>query len=312
MLDLAERQRLETLFDQIPSLSDRPRTFEELPGGLTNLNIKINTGQEVLVARCSRSDIDLLGIDRNAEQLNTRAAEQAGIGARFVEYCPELEVLVIGYIDGPGLVNEDLRQSGMLPRAADACRALHAGPRFANDFDMFARQARYLRIVLERGFWLPPGYAEFDDKFQKIKAALAVQAGPTVPCNNDLLAGNFVDDGSKLWIIDYEYSGNNDPYFELGNTWTECRLDLEHLDEYVTAYAGRYSPVLIARTRLQSIVSQYGWSLWGYIQAATNDFDFDFQNWGMERFDGAAKEFGSADFDRLLEHAVQDEKEFRR
>lgn len=305
MAELADLGRFDALFDQIPSLADKPREFEELSGGLTNLNIKVTTPYGVFVARCNRSDTALLGIDREAERFNTRAAEEAGVGAPYVDFRGELGILVIGYIEGITYENADLRKEGALGRVADACRKLHSGPRFAGDFDMFARQRTYLHTVTDNGFKVPPEYGDYDDRFQQIKDALAVQAGPTVPCNNDLLAGNFVDDGRKLWLIDYEYSGNNDPYFELGNTWTECELETEHLDELVTAYVGHHSPSKIARTRLQAIVSQYGWSLWGFIQSATNDFDFDFYGWGRDRYEGAVEEFRSPGFSRLLETATQ-------
>lgn len=304
MSELSKRGRFDALFDQIPSLAEKPRVLEELSGGLTNLNVKVTTPRGVFVARCNRSDTTLLGIDREAECANTRSAEQAGVGAPYVDFRPDLGVLVIGYIDGVTFDNADLRRQGVLTRVADACRTLHSGPRFVGDFDMFERQRRYLRTVVDNGMTMPQTYRDHDEQFQQIKAALAVQAGPKVPCNNDLLAGNFVDDGRKLWLIDYEYSGNNDPYFELGNTWTECELDHEHLDELVTAYVGHHSPNKIARTRLQAIVSQYGWSLWGFIQAATNDFDFDFYGWGLDRFEGAVEEFRSADFARLLQTAA--------
>lgn len=298
---------LEELFDQISSLADKPRRIEELPGGLTNHNLKVTTPRGVFVARCSRSDTSLLGIDREAEHANTLAAQQAGVGAPFVEFRPDLGVLVIGYIEGRTYDNADLRDPGVLARVAEACRALHSGPRFVGDFDMFSRQQTYLRTVEQGGFPRPDDYGDFDAQFLQVKAALAVNAGPTVPCNNDLLAGNIVDDGQKLWLIDYEYSGNNDPFFELGNTWTECRLDHEHLEELVTAYVGHHAPEKVARTRLQAIVSQYGWSLWGFIQSATSDFDFDFYGWGRERFEGAVEEFRSPGFDRLLATAAGDE-----
>lgn len=304
MADPADPTRIEALLDRIPRLAATPRAIEELPGGLTNLNLKVTTPEGVYVARCSRSDTTLLGIDRDAEHTNTVAAEQAGVGAPYVEFRPDLGVLVIGYIDGHTFDNEDMRRPGAVERVAAAMRTLHAGPRFANDFDMFTRQATYRRTIRDRGFSLPPDYDEHEAPFRLIQQALAVHAGPTVPCNNDLLAGNIVDDGQKLWLIDYEYSGNNDPYFELGNSWAECRLDLEHLDELVTAYDGVHSAEKIARTRLQSIVSQYGWSLWGYIQAATSDFDFDFLGWGRDRFEGAVREFGDPGFAGLLDAAA--------
>jgi thiamine kinase-like enzyme len=301
-------RNLEELFDQIPSLAGEPRTIEELPGGLTNLNLKVTTPRGVFVARISRSDTTLLGIDREAEHANTRSAELAGVGAPVVEFRPELGVLVIGFIDGSSFENDDLRKPGALARVAEAVRALHAGPRFVGDFDMFTRQQRYLASVVDGGFDHPSDYADFDPQFQRIRAALAVRAGPTVPCNNDLLAGNFVDDGAKLWLIDYEYSGNNDPFFELGNTWTECGLDDDHLDELVTAYVGHHDPQhiaeAIARTRLQATVSRYGWSLWGYIQAATSDQDYDFHAWGQERYDAAVEDFRSPELGRLLDTAA--------
>ena len=304
MTKLADPGRFDALLDQIPSLADQPREVEELSGGLTNLNLKVTTPRGVFVARCNRSDTALLGIDREAERFNTQAAEVAGVGAPYVDFRGDLGILVIGYIEGKTYENSDLRKEGALPRVAEACRTLHSGPRFAGDFDMFARQRTYLSTVTDNGFMLPADYGDYDLKFQQIKAALARSAGPTVPCNNDLLAGNFVDDGQKLWLIDYEYSGNNDPYFELGNTWTECGLEADHLDELVTAYAGQHSTSKIARARLQAIVSQYGWSLWGYIQAATNDFDFDFHGWGQDRFEGSVEEFRSPGFTALLDAAA--------
>jgi thiamine kinase-like enzyme len=297
-------QQLDELFDQIPSLADQPRTIEELPGGLTNLNLKVTTPNGVLVARCSRSDTSLLGIDREAEHANSRSAEIAGVGAPVIDFRPDLDVMVIGFIDGRSFENEDLRRPGVLPRVADAMRTLHDGPRFVGEFDMFTRQQRYLASIVDGGFAHPSDYADFDQQFQQIRAALAVNAGPTVPCNNDLLAGNFVDDGEKIWLIDYEYSGNNDPFFELGNTWTECGLDDDHLDELVTAYVGHRTSELIARTRLQATVSRYGWSLWGYIQAATSDQDYDFHAWGQERYEAAVEDYRSPTFGRLLDVAA--------
>jgi thiamine kinase-like enzyme len=299
-----DEQRLDELFDQIPSLADQPRTIAELPGGLTNLNLKVTTPKGVFVARCSRSDTSLLGIDREAEHANTRSAELAGVGAPVVDFRPDLDVMVIGFIDGQSFENEDLRKPGALTRVTESIRALHAGPRFVGDFDMFTRQKTYLASISERGFDLPSDYGDYEAQFAQIRTALAVNAGPTVPCNNDLLAGNFVDDGEKLWLIDYEYSGNNDPFFELGNTWTECQLGDDLFEELVTGYVGHHSPEKIARTRLQAIVSRYGWCLWGYIQAAASDHDYDFHGWGQERFDAAVEDFRSPGFTALLDMAA--------
>ena len=292
---------LDTRLDDVPELAPRPREVEELPGGLTNLNLKVTVPDHVYVVRVFRGDAELLGIDRDAEAHNTRAAAEAGVAADVVSYRPDLGLMVIDYIEGTTLDNDSFSDPDVVARAGVACRALHAGPRFVGDFDMFTRQRGYLDTVRDHGFWLPDGYASYDEAFQQVRAALDVRREPTVPCNNDLLAGNFVDDGAKLWLIDYEYSGNNDACFELGNISTECDLDGDQLEELVTGYYGRPLRNKIARTRLQALVSQYGWSLWGAIQAATSPLDFDFTGWCTERYEKAVLGFTSVDFPRLLD-----------
>jgi thiamine kinase-like enzyme len=128
-----------------------------------------------------------------------------------------------------------------------------------------------------------------------------------VPCNNDLLAGNFIDDGERIWLIDYEYSGNNDPCFELGNIAAECRLSPDALAELVTSYYGRPLRNKIARARLLGRAGKYGWTLWGAIQSAASPLDFDFWSWAMERFDGAAEGLTDAGFPALLDEATRDD-----
>jgi thiamine kinase-like enzyme len=298
---------LEALLDRVPVLQGLPRTVVELPGGLTNQNLHVSTPAGDYVVRRFRGDGDLLGIDRDAEHLNSRAAAEAGVGAGVVDYRPELGLLVIDFIGGRTYDNAAFAEPGVIERVAHACRTLHRGPRFAGDFDMFRRQARYRATVAERGYRLFEGYDDFDDAFQRVRAALAGRQEPTVPCNNDLLAGNFVDDGQKLWLIDYEYSGNNDACFELGNTATECELDADQVEALATAYFGRPRRSRIARVRLQSLVSEYGWALWGAIQASASSLDFDFDAWGRERFEKAARTFTSPAFERLLEEVQRDD-----
>jgi len=172
---------------------------------------------------------------------------------------------------------------------------------------MFQRQATYRRTIDERGYRLFAGFDDHAEDWRRVEVALAQRAEATVPCNNDLLAGNFIDDGERTWLIDYEYSGNNDACFELGNTATECDLDLDQVEALTTAYAGRPSRHLVARVRLQSLVSQYGWSLWGAIQASASTLDFDFMAWGQQRFDKAARTFTSPELDRLLDAVVRDD-----
>jgi len=296
---------LDALLDQVPRLSSRV-LVEELSGGLTNRNFKVVTPDATYVVRWSGSDASLLGIDRDAEHLNTRAAAEAGVGAEVFEYRPDLGMLVIGYLPGTALEDDAFADPGVLTRAADATRRLHAGPRFSGEFDMFARQATYRATVEEKGFALPPGYDDHADAWADVQRVLAARPRLTVPCNNDLLAGNFIDDGERVWLIDYEYSGNNDAAFELGNTATECEFPPERVDAYAEAYYGRPTRGDLARVRLGALRSAYGWALWGFIQAASSPLDFDFHGWGRHRYEKAARTFRGPDFARLLTEAAGD------
>jgi len=295
--------QLNELLDEIPALTGRPRQLQELSGGLTNRNVKVTTPDAVYVARCTDTATNFLAIDRDAEYHNSVAAERAGVGAPVIDYRPDLGILLLGYVNGKTLSNSDFQRPEVLAKVAAGCRALHSGPRFRGRFDMFERQPQYLKTVLDNGFKFPADYLDYADTFGRIRDALRAIDQTTVPCNNDLLAENFIEDGDRVWIIDYEYSGNNDPCFELGNTWAECGLSTDQLDEFVTAYYGRRLRHKTARAHLQGIVGRYGWTLWGCIQSATSAIDFDFWNWGMVRYEAAVAELKSPHIDRLLDQA---------
>jgi thiamine kinase-like enzyme len=242
----------------------------------------------------------LLAIDRDNEHTSSLRAAATGVGAPVVAYLPEHNALVIEFVAGRTLSAEDLRGGFPLSRIAAAVRTLHAAEPFDNDFDMFAIQRRYLELVAERGFRLPDRYAEFEPQVAEIRRALAAHPEAPVPCNNDLLAENFIDAGDRLWLIDYEYSGNNEPSFELGNIWSESGLSLGQLDELVAAYYGELLPAKVARARLWGLMSKYGWTLWASIQDGVSTIDFDFWAWGMEKYERAVAEFDGRDFPRLL------------
>ena len=296
---------LDALLDQVPRLSGRV-LVEELSGGLTNRNYRVVTPDAAYVVRHSGSDVDLLGIDRDAEHHNTRAAAAAGAGPEVFDYRPDLGILVIGFLPGAALDNDAFADPGVLLRAAAACRRLHAGPRFVGEFDMFARQAAYRATVRERGFRLPPAYDDHADRWAEVRRVLALRPAATLPCNNDLLAGNFIDDGERVWLIDYEYSGNNDAAFELGNTATECEFPPERTEAYAEAYHAGLTRGDLARVRLGMLRSAYGWSLWGFIQAASSPLDFNFFDWGLHRYEKAAATFRDPGFDRMLAEAADE------
>jgi len=301
------RAEPDDLFDRTVSLALRPRTVHELPGGLTNRNYKVTTPDGSFVARISGAGSELLAIDRDCEYRNSVAAAAAGAGPPVVEYRPQDSMLIIGYIEGRTLGSADVAEPRTITRIARACRRLHQGERFGNDFDMFDIQRGYLAVARSRGFRIPAGYEDLLPPFTAAQKALAVRATATVPCHNDLLAANFIDDGDRIWLIDYELSGNNDPCFELGNIAAESHLSADALAALVTAYYGRPRRAMIARSRLLGLVSMYGWTLWGAIQNGASPIEYDFWSWAMERFEGAVAGFTATDFPALLEEVQHDD-----
>jgi thiamine kinase-like enzyme len=289
------------LIARVPSLSGTPRLISELPGGLTNRNYKVTTPDGTFVARIWSPGSELLAINREHEYRNTVIAASAGVGAPVIEHLPELGVLVLGYIDGRTYADPDVADRGNIPRIAAACRRLHASGRFVNDFDMFQVQRGYAAVTRSGGLRVPAGYDDLAGKFEAARKALEVRPAPTVPCNNDLIAANFIDDGDRVWLIDYEYSGNNDPCFELGNIANECHVPPDGLAALVTAYYGGARRSRIARAEVQGAVGAYGWTLWAAIQHATSPLDADFWPWVLERFEAAEAGFASPRFDRLLD-----------
>ena len=291
--------QIDEVLELVPELRNA-HAVSELAGGLTNTNYKVGAESGDYVVRVSAKDAGLLAIDRENEYLNTVSAADAGVGAAVIAYMPDRGVLVLEFIEGQTQTAEDLRRGDRLDWVAAACRKLHGARRFRDDFDMFRIQQRYLGLVQERGFRLPDGYLDYEPQVRRIEEAMAVRDEGTVPCNNDLLAENFIDVGDGFRLIDYEYSGNNDACFELGNVWSESNLALEQLDEIVAHYYGRQLANKVARARLWGLMSKYGWTLWASIQDSVSDIDFDFWAWGMEKYERAVAEFEGPDFERLL------------
>jgi thiamine kinase-like enzyme len=299
---------LVTILDRVPCLRDPgARRLERIDGGLTNLNVKVtfsNPSRRTVIARIATDDSALLAIDRDAEHANSLAAARIGVAPEVAGRSVEAGVLAVNWVDGRTCSVADVRDDANLPRLAAVCRLLHSGPKFVGDFDMFAVQHRYLKIVTERGFRLPPGYLDLMPAFASIRQALAVYPAPSVPCHNDLLAENLIDDGSRLWMIDFEYSGNNDACFELGNLSSECGLSVPQLTELVRLYHGRPEPAKVARARLLGLASKYGWTLWASIQDGVSTVDFDFRAWGTEKYERAVREFADPAFERLLKEVT--------
>jgi thiamine kinase-like enzyme len=277
-----------------------------LSGGLTNANHLVEADGARYVVRIPGARTELLAVDRRNERHNAEAASTTGVSPRVLEYLDDANVMVLEFIEGETMTGERLRSPEQARRIAESLRRLHAGPRFLRDFDMFRTVEFYVGIAADHDVLIPEGYLERLDTVAEVERALLVNALPTVPCHNDLLAENYIDDGRQLWIVDFEYSGNDDPCFELGDTAQECAYDDELRAALCEAYFGREDPVQLARMELFAMMADVGWTLWAAIQARISEIDYDFWGWAVERWDRAVRVMDSARFPDLLKAAATD------
>ena len=271
-------------------------TISSLSGGLTNENYLVEAGGERYVMRLPGTSTELLSIDRENEVYNARAAASTGIGPAVLEHVPQLDVMVLEFIEGPTMSASALQSERMARRMAKSFKRLHAAPRFLKDFDMFRLIEEYLRIVEAHEVRIPSDYRERLPLVAELEQAVRVGALPSVSCHNDLLCENFIDDGHCLRIVDYELSGNNDPCFDLGNTAQEASFDDQLRAVLCEAYFGGLDSQQLARMNLFALMSDVGWTLWGAIQAKISTLDFDFIDYYTARWNRA---LAVMDSDRL-------------
>jgi thiamine kinase-like enzyme len=295
---------VEQVVSRISAWQGKQIEIQPLSGGLTNTNYRVNVDGIAHFVRIPGAKTELLAIDRRNEYHNTKAAAETGVGPKVLYHLPESDVMVLEFINGQTMSNQKLQAPGMPTRIAHSIKLLHGGPRFLTDFNMFRLTEYYLRVCEEYQVTVPDRYPVRMPAIQQIEKSLAIYPLPNVPCNNDLLAENYIDDGNLLRLIDYEYSGNNDPCFELGNTCQELGYDEERIHELCAAYFGTASAAMLARMKLNMIMSDVGWALWAAIQAKISTIQYDFWGWATDRWGRAEAKLDSEQFPGWLE-AVQ-------
>ena len=216
--------------------------------------------------------------------------------------------MVVGYLDGRTFTDADLRNGEHLPGSPPPCRRLHAGP-------AVRRRLRHVRHPAGATSTSSQTAASGCPTATSTSRARSSGSGapspydPSRACRATTTCSPATSSttATKLWLIDYEYSGNNEACFELGNIWSEAGLTLDQLAELMAAYDGALHRHRVARARLWGLMAKYGWTLWGSIQDAVSDIDFDFWEWAMEKYDRAVAEFEGPDFERLLDEAAGDD-----
>jgi thiamine kinase-like enzyme len=255
-------------------------------GGLTNQVFLVRTDAGAFCLRVPGTGTDAY-IDRSVEAVNARAAAAAGVGPEVL-YFGDDGIMVTQFLAGcVTMTPETLRATPGAPaRAARAFRQLHlSGQVFAFRFELFAMIDGYLAHLEKLGARLPDGYHETVAEARAVREALAAHPLPLAPCHCDPLSENLLDDGRRMWLVDWEYSGINDPMWDLGDLSVEAGFGPEHDRAMLEAYfEGPARPADHGRMVIYKAMCDLLWTLWGLIQHANRNPADDFWGYAVKRF----------------------------
>lgn len=304
----------------VPLLAGRPVRWSRMPGGLSHQVYRVDAGGDgtvrdryvlrILEPAVSRAG---LGIPPGRELDNTGLAARSGVGARVLAVLPDVPALLLEYLPGRTLGPGDVARA--IGPVAAACRRLHAGPAFGNDFDINLKRAELLGICERHGLAVPAGYGAASSTVDDVARALAAWPPPSVPCHNDLLAENFITDGpdgaggvpAGVRIVDYQLSGNNDPTFDLGDIAAEADFDPDQCAALTAAYFGPdRTEALMARVRLQLLLSNATWTLWFSVHHGLlrPDTAFDYRSEADDKWRQALRDLDAPDLGGLIDAAA--------
>jgi thiamine kinase-like enzyme len=294
---------LDAAIRAIPSWEGKELEIVAIAEGRTNRNFRVTAGDEAFFLRLSEKSTELLGIDRTAEQASVRAAAEAGVGPEVFVYLPDLGCLVTRWIDAEPLSEGGLEREEVLAPVVDAIKAIHAGPALKWSFDPFRIVEDYKRISEERGVHVPEAYEEAHEKVAWIEFAFANDPMSVRPCHNDLLEANFLLRDGHVWVVDHEYAGMGDPFFDLGNLSINNALSDDAQERLLALYFGEPTDAHRARLKLMRIMSDFREAMWGVVQQGLSTLDIDYVEYATHHFDRLSTTMADPRFDDWLETA---------
>jgi thiamine kinase len=262
---------------------DRELELERLGGGITNHNFKVAVDGETYVLRIAGADTELLGIDREAEQAAARAAASLDVGPEVVDFIEGS--LITRFVEGPPVTVEEMRRPETLHEIAVVLRRIHEGPAFPARFDAFRVVETYRDTAVEHGVEIPPEYEQAKARADEIERQLGSR--PELPCHNDLLNANFIRSSGGIRIVDWEYAGMGDRFFDLANFSVNNELNDEDSDRLLDAYFGELRGDDREHLRAMRFMSDFREAMWGVVQQGISDLDVDFVDYANKHFERA-------------------------
>lgn len=275
---------IEKVIKEIPQWQGKKISYTSLSGGITNLNYKVDVDNESFVVCISGAKTSLLGIDRDRERTINEAVAKLGIAPQVVHATDDGH-LVTRFIEGKSFSEEDVRAEKNIERIAKTIRKFHALSNFTWKFCSFRMIENYAKTAKNHGAKFPPQFTKMIEQMNKIEKALSYQPQKSCLCHNDLLSGNFIDDGN-IRIIDWEYAGVGDPFFDTANLSTNHVFTDEHDKILLNHYLGKEpSATDIAHHNLMKIMSYFREAMWAQVQMQISTLDEDFESYRDKHFD---------------------------
>lgn len=291
--------------ERIPALAglDGAALVHDRLGGLTNVVFKLQTPADEFALRIPGPGTEAY-IDRLVEAHNARVATACGVAPELLFFDEADGLMMTRFLASCATMTGELFHSrpGAPARAARVFKRLHqSGQRFQATFELFAKIDEYLGHLAKHEAQLPAGYHEVLRDSERIRAVLQAHPVPLAPCHCDPLAENFLDDGERMWLVDWEYSGMNDPLWDLGDLSVEAGFDAEQDAELLRAYFEGEPPAAgQGRFVIYKAMCDLLWTLWGLLQHATGNPADDFWAYATGRFERCKRQMAAADFERHL------------
>jgi thiamine kinase-like enzyme len=300
------RDELTRALRRLPELARGELAFTPLFGGITNRNFLVAGAPDgsKFVVRLAGNDTHLLGISREVEHAATVAAAGVGVGPEVIAFVRPEGYLVTRFIEGRPIPEDEMRGPERLRAVGDTLRRIHDGPAIPGLFVPFRIVEAYRALASSRGVRIPPEYDLAQAIARRIELACLTAPVELRPCHNDLLNANFIDDGARIRIVDWEYAGMGDPFFDLGNFSINHELEPEADAALLEAYAGEVRPAALARITLMRVLSDFREAMWGVLQQGISTLDVDFVAYASEHFDRLLTVAGRPAFERALTEAA--------
>lgn len=269
-------------------------------GGITNHNYRIDVGDDSFMLRITGKNTGMLGINREAEYAANLTAGELGIAPEVIHIIRPENYLVTRFIEARPLPPDELRQPDNLRQIADMLKAFHATSAIPGEFWVPQLVQDYAEIARDHGVELPQNFSWLLECLDEALEAFSKDPLPFCPCHNDLLNENFLQDDETIYILDWEYAGMGDRYFDLANLSVNHDFTDDEDRLLLSYYFGEITEKNWARLKVMRIISDYRESMWGLVQMGISELDFDFRGYADKHFDRLTNNLNDPNWDEWL------------